>query len=401
MTDAATGNGLFVGVDRATLAAAFAGALRRAEVPTSVSAIARASEALGRIRVSDRGELYWALRITLIAEHDSIEVFDEVFAAVFDRQRPLRERSVSTNVVAGPDEANARLPVGSDAAAEGNGLPWATLPSVSTIEAEFDPGDALSLPELAPSLIAAIADRPFDQLDDAEIDAVATLLAQRIADWPTRRSRRHRPTGSGGRVAPRATMRRAMRRGGEVLTIERERPRRRERRVVAFIDVSGSMEPYARAYLHLLRPLVVAGRAEVFAFATEPHRITPALRTRSTAEVVQRLDETIVDRFSGTRIAASLAAVYRQRTWSNALRGSVVLVLSDGWETESPDELARVMRRISRVAKRVVWVNPRVAARDFEPRVAGMAAALPSCDALVSGHNAASVAAVFDAITAV
>lgn len=400
MNQSSNRSGLFIGVDRATFSAAFADALRRAGVPASVTAITRASAALGHVEVSDRSELYWALRVALVSRRDDIDVFDAVFDAVFDKQRPLRERTINVHVESSSDDEHVRLPTDSDAAAEADGLPWATLPSVSTFDAEFDAVDELTLPELAPTSVAAMAERPFDQLDEAEIDAVSTLLAQRVARWPTRRTRRHRSARSGGRVAPRATMRRAMRRGGEALTIERQRPRRRERRVVAFIDVSGSMEAYARAYLHLLRPLVVAGRAEVFAFATEPHRITAALRARSTAEVVRRLDDMIPDRFSGTRIAASLATIYRQRTWSNALRGSVVLVLSDGWETESADDLARVMQRISRIAKRVVWVNPRVAGRDFQPTVAGMAAALPSCDVLVSGHNAASVGAVFDAITA-
>jgi uncharacterized protein with von Willebrand factor type A (vWA) domain len=194
-------------------------------------------------------------------------------------------------------------------------------------------------------------------------------------------------------------MRDALDTGGEVLTLVHTRPRQRPRNVVAVIDVSGSMEAYARAYLHLTRPLAVEHRAEVFAFATHLSRITPAVRLRSPEHAIDRLSDAVGDRFSGTRLASSLHELLRHRTWNTLVRGAVVVVFSDGWDADDPATLERIMQRLARLAHRVVWVNPRAGAEGFEPTTGGMAAALPHCDDLVAGHNARSMAAVIEAMT--
>ncbi len=160
------------------------------------------------------------------------------------------------------------------------------------------------------------------------------------------------------------------------------------------------MEAYARAYLHLTRPLAVEHRAEVFAVATRLSRITPAVRLRSPEQAINRLSDAVGDRFSGTRLASNLHELLHHRTWNTLVRGAVVLIFSDGWDADDPAELEREMRRMARLAHRIVWVNPRAGADSFEPTTAGMAAALPHCDDLLAGHNARSMQAVIDAITA-
>ncbi len=165
------------------------------------------------------------------------------------------------------------------------------------------------------------------------------------------------------------------------------------------LDVSGSMEAYARAYLHLTRSLAIEHRAEVFALATELSRITPAVRVRSAREAIDGVTGVVGDRFSGTRLATSLHTLLRHRTWNTFVRGAVVVIFSDGWDADDPERLDRVMARLGRLAHRVVWVNPRAGAEVFEPTTAGMAAALPHCDEFLAGHNARSMFAVIEAIT--
>ena len=157
------------------------------------------------------------------------------------------------------------------------------------------------------------------------------------------------------------------------------------RRIVLLCDISGSMEPYARAYLQFL---TCAGRdAEAFVFATRLTRITRALATRSPERAIQRAAAAAPDWSSGTRIGDALQAFNDRHGRRGMARGAVIVILSDGWERGDPALVAREMERLARLAYRIVWVNPRVAAAGFAPRVGGMAAALPYIDALVSGHT--------------
>jgi uncharacterized protein with von Willebrand factor type A (vWA) domain len=164
-------------------------------------------------------------------------------------------------------------------------------------------------------------------------------------------------------------------------------------------DISGSMEPYARAYLQFLTCAAGAGPdAEAFVFATRLTRITRALQTRSPAQAIQRAAAAAPDWSSGTRIGEALRAFNDGWGRRGLARGAVVVILSDGWERDDPALVAREMERLGRLAHRIVWVNPRAAAPGFAPLAGGMAAALPHCDALLSGHNLAALEAVADAI---
>jgi uncharacterized protein len=166
-------------------------------------------------------------------------------------------------------------------------------------------------------------------------------------------------------------------------------------------DISGSMEPYARAYLQFLTSVAGSGpNAEAFVFATRLTRITRALASRSPELAIQRAAAAAPDWSSGTRIGDALRAFNDLHGRRGMARGAVIVILSDGWERGDPALVGREMQRLARLAYRIVWVNPRVAARGFSPRVGGMAAALEHCDALVSGHSLAAMEQVVEAVAA-
>jgi uncharacterized protein with von Willebrand factor type A (vWA) domain len=131
--------------------------------------------------------------------------------------------------------------------------------------------------------------------------------------------------------------------------------------------------------------------AEVFAFATTLTRLTPVLAHRSAEVAIEQATAKVVDRFGGTRIATNVQALMSS-THGGAVRGAVVIVGSDGWDSDTPQALAAAMARLHRRAHRVIWLNPRVAAPGFEPRVATMAAALPFCDRLLPADTFRSLA---------
>lgn len=398
---------LFAGVDRAIFAASFAQRLRNAKVDVAFTAIEHCSRALEAVGPLTRHDLYWLCRISYVTRRSQLEDFDRVFDAVFEPETgrvPTNRRGQQTADQSGEDErlVPLRRP-NEDLASAAASVPWATLPSI-TLESPADDNDdeflddESTIPELRPSGLAVKMDRSFDKLDEAELQRVGELLESAVPKWPQRRSRRRQTTHSRGPIEMRRSFRRAMRTGGDVVTMVHTEPRRRARRVVVLLDVSGSMESYSKAYLHLVRPLAINHRAEIFAFATDLTRITASVRERSPAEAIEQVTSAVDDRFAGTRVATSLRTLLHHRTWSTSVRGAVVVICSDGWDSDEPDLLERNMCRLSLLAHRVIWVNPRVAAQDFEPRTAGMAAALPYCDEFLAGNTGNAMSDVIDAI---
>jgi uncharacterized protein with von Willebrand factor type A (vWA) domain len=397
---------LFAGVDRAVFAASFAQKLRNARVDVAFTAIEHCSQALEAVGPLTLNDLYWLCRVSYVTRQNQLEDFDRVFDAIFEPAtgRVSADRRGQQN--ADPSSEDERLMplrrLDADLATEAASVPWATLPSVTLDSPPDDDDERLdeesTIPELRPSGLDVAMGRPFDMLDEAELQRVGELLESVMPNWPQRRSRRCQTTHSRGPIEMRRTFRRAMRTGGDVVSMVHTKPRLRPRRVVVLLDVSGSMESYARAYLHLLRPLAINHHGEIFAFATDLTRITASVRHRSATEAIEQVTSVVGDRFAGTRVATSLRTLLRHRTWSTLVRGAVVVICSDGWDADDPELLERSMRRLSLLAHRVIWVNPRVAAKDFEPRTAGMAAALPYCDEFLAGNTANATRDVIDAI---
>ncbi len=197
----------------------------------------------------------------------------------------------------------------------------------------------------------------------------------------------------------RRTLRGSLRTGGDPIRLARRHRRVVRRRLVLLCDISGSMEPYARAYLQFLTCAAGSSpRAEVFVFATRLTRLTRALASRSPERAIQRAAEAAPDWSSGTRIGDALKAFNDRHGRRGMARGAVVVILSDGWERGDPALVAREMERLARLAHRIVWVNPRAGASAFAVRAGGMVAALPHCDALVSGHSFEALGEVVAAI---
>jgi len=202
----------------------------------------------------------------------------------------------------------------------------------------------------------------------------------------------------GKRLDVRATLRRSIRAGDYPTRLAWRKRRQRPRHLVVICDISGSMEPYARAYLQFLQSAVGGSRAEAFVFATRLTRLTRVLRRAPALAVLQRAADAAPDWSGGTRIADALHAFNRGYGGQGLARGAVVVILSDGWEVGDAEAVGRETAALKRLAYRVIWVNPHKASPRFEPLTGGMAAALPHCDAFVSGHSLAAMDEVAEAI---
>jgi len=395
---------LLPGVDRAALAAAFGSKLRQAGVGVPTTALADLVSALAASPPALLDDLYWQMRVTLVRRHTDLPAFEKVFDAAF-RESDLggdphaRRRGLPGGPPPPAEDELVSVPSRSsqDDAEEG-GLPWHTLPR-STASPSSEGDDAILLPELLPSSLTGMADTPFDEFDAAQLAVLGRWLERASPAWPVRRSRRTRAGRRGESIALRATIAASGRAGFEpLLDLRRQRRVLRPRPLTLVTDVSASMQSYSAAYLHLMRAFARTGRAETFAFSTSLTRLTPALVHRSADTALALAEERVVDRYGGTHLARSLRDLLTSRHGST-LRGGVLVIASDGWDTDDPSELASVMARLQRRVRRIVWLNPRAGAAGFAPLVGSMAAALPFCDAFLPAHTVTALPEVFAAVS--
>lgn len=358
--------------DAVDAAVGFACALRRAGLEVSLTSALLYTEALSVCDVSNRDSLYWAGRACLVHRFEDVAAYDAVFGAYW-LGTPLKTVapaiSVTVPVVLQLDEADDDAP--------------------EDDESERD-GETITVRYSATETLAA---KDFADCSDDELEEARRLMARLRFCGPTRPSRRLEATRScRGRLDVRRTVRSAMRSGGETMRMHRRVSGRRPRRLVLLLDVSGSMERYARALLRLVHAAVAArGRVEAFALGTRLTRLTRELSSRDPDRALQAASAAVLDWSGGTRLGEGLRSFNDEWGCRGMARGAVVVVLSDGWDRGDPAEMSEQMQRLRRVAHRVVWVNPLKASPGYAPLARGMAAALPHVDDFVEGHNLESL----------
>ena len=348
-----------------------------------------------------RRRLYWTARGVFVSDRLQVRAFDAVFREVFGSTAAPGPPQAS------PDDDVRTEPAPPDARPEVDRSEAAVPdPSGAAIASTAGDGRETHGPEipvpLAPSDEEVLREKRFEELSPLELSQLNELMTRMRVATPLRRTRRAERYRHGERIDLRRTLRGSLRTGGDPVELRRRRRRVVPRRLVMLCDISGSMEPYARAYLQFLscagRAGVGGSRSEAFVFATRLTRLTRALGSRNPARAIQAAAATAPDWSSGTRIGDALKAFNDRHGRRGMARGAVIVILSDGWERGDPELVAREMERLSRLAHRIVWVNPRAVAEEFAPRAGGMAAALPYVDALVSGHSLDALNEVVDAI---
>ena len=296
-------------------------------------------------------DLYWAGRQTLVGRPEELPVYDRLFAQWFGGVRPAA--AVRTS------------------------------------------GVLVEEVELAPaSREEVLRTKSFAGCSPEELAEIARLMARLRLAVPQRRTRRRAPDRRGDPDL-RRTLRRAFRTGGDPVERCRRERRRRQRRLVLLLDVSGSMSDYSRALVLFAHSALRADRRwEAFCFGTRLTRVTRALAGADPDDALRRAADEVVDWEGGTRIGDSLARFLDEYGHAGLARGAVVVICSDGLEVGDPEVLATAMARLARLAHRVVWLNPLKEDPAYEPLVRGMRAALPHVDLFLSGHNIASLEAL-------
>jgi hypothetical protein len=386
------------GGDLAEVSARFGAALRQAGLPAGPGRCERFAAAVTVARPDSLRALYLCALATLVSSQDEARLLREVFTLVFgDPDGPGRPSAGRTE----PDtvgQSSPATPAGLlEQAAQVARQHAAGLEAGSQDDEDRPAEQEIEHPYLG-SEVDRLAAKDFAELSAAELESLAALMRAITLAVPLRRSRRDRRRPGGPRTDLRATLRQARRTGGDPYALIGRSPARRPRRLVVLCDISGSMEPYARAMIQLLYCAAGGARAEVFSFATRLTRLTPALARSAPGPAIERAGQAAPDWLGGTRIGAALREFNDSWGRRGMARGAVILIVSDGWDTGDPAQLRKEMERLSLVAFRIVWVNPRTKSSSFQPLAGGMAAAWPHCDAVVSAHTVRALRQLTDAL---
>lgn len=355
----------------AEIAVAFTRVLRGAGLKVPIDCSHAFAEALCAVGLDDRSGTYWAGRATLARRPEDIDLYDRAFAVFFDRKvatAPADDDPEPESVTIAVDSDDED---GDDTDAEA-----ADVTDDPVVELRFSATEVLRQKDFA------------EYSDDELVHAQELMSRLRLIGAPRASLRLGPSKGVTARPDIRRTMQAAIRSGGEPIARHFRRPSQRLRRLVLLLDVSGSMEPYARALLRFVHA-AVAGRQKVEAFAlgTRLTRITRELASRDPDLAVAAASQRVADWSGGTRLGDGIRAFNDEWGVRGLARNSIVVVLSDGWDRGDPLELAEQMQRLHRVTHRLIWVNPLKVTPGYAPLARGMAAALPHVDRFVEGHS--------------
>ena len=380
----------------------FARALRSAGLPVGPARVLDAIRAVEAAGFSHKQDFYHILQACFVSRAEHRVVFAQIFRLFWRDPRYLEHMIAAlTPAIRGVQEERRAKPAekrAAEALLEGaNQNVEQPEQDEDGSEIEIDASRTMSGEERLRSL-------DFEQMSNAEMAQAKQMLARLSLPVKPLRSRRLQAAHQGNIIDLRATLRRAMREGGEMQTLSRKSQRQRWPNLVVLCDISGSMSHYSRAMLHFLHAVSSqkgAGWAKVhaFTFGTRLTNITRHLRARDVDAALAAAGAEAQDWEGGTRIGDCLHIF--NRDWSRRVmgQGAVVLLITDGLDRDDPDALAREMERLHLSARQVIWLNPLLRWDGFAPKARGIAAMLPHVDSFRAGHNVASLEGLAQAIS--
>ena len=367
----------------------FARVLRAAGLPIGPGKVIDAIHALEQTGLGRRDDFYWSLHAVFVNRRDQRELFDQAFH-VFWRNPQILERMMSmvlptAQLGEGETPKSDISPRIAEALTAG-ATPQDDIKTRETEEVEFDATLTFSQDEV-------LREMDFEKMTASEIEAAKLAMRRMrlpIMEIPTRR---FRPDKTGARADMRATLRTALRSGGDIIPMRWRRRRQRKPPIVVLCDISGSMERYARMLLHFMHAITNdRDRVHTFLFGTRLTNVTRYLRNKDIDVALEQVTDAVVDWSGGTRIGQCLHDF--NRDWSRRVltQGAVVILITDGLDREGGEGLPKEMDRLHRSSRRLIWLNPLLRYDQFEPKSQGIRAILPHVDDFRPVHNLESLA---------
>ena len=369
-----------LGERRATLAenlVQFGRVLKTADFDVASGRVIDAARSLALIDLGNRDDFRTALRCNLVSHVEDFPLFDLLFDTYWrsdrraDRDVLPRTRWSEGGQPRRPGRNTGRnLPIHSSTAHE----PDSDNPAGTYSDAHL------------------LTVKDFSTFTDEDVRRARRVIQQMAPKLATALSRRTRVSRRGGPVDLRRSLRRSIKHGGEVLELYRQRRRVTDLRVVMLCDVSGSMDVYSRFLVQFLYAMQTKLRhVSTFVFSTRLNEVTHLLKTRSYDQALAQIRAEVDSWSGGTSIGASLYTFDRRYGKTRLSGRTVVIIISDGWDRGDTTLIGKAMSSIKRRSHKIIWLNPLLGGRDYQPVAKGMAAALPYIDYFLPVHNLASL----------
>lgn len=381
--------------------------LRNAGLRITPSQIQNMLLALAEVSWSNRDDVYYAARATCVSHANERALFDEIFTQFWRRWRSSSGLQVMLGGEPIADLFGAKAPEPQQGENTPENEDGKEKTDLSLEDNNSDEGTETKLSDQKPDRVLMFSPREvlrtkdFGAFSHDELAEARRLLEAKPWTASKRRSRRWTRAKRGPRLDQRRTVRDAMRREGEVRNFFWRKQGQTPRPLVVLCDISGSMDRYTRMLLHFLHTLARGSFAhlEAFVFSTRLTRITPLLRHRDADTAIQMVRPAVEDWGGGTRIGEAIATFNRR--WARRVlgRGAVVLIISDGWDRGDVNELTHELAALQRRTHRLIWLNPLLGMRGYQPLTRGMSAALPFIDQFLPIHNIASLEALGETLS--
>ena len=335
-----------------------------------------ATAALQIIDATDRDEVFLSLRSILTTSVDDFQVFAEVFKRFWNRSH-LRASNATVRMQTSSPRQTAK------------GLAFFLKHWGSSVGTGAQP---VKVPGASDTDSAAKKD--FSDFTNEELEEVSRLARRMVRRLARKPSRRWRPVKRGSRVNLRRSLRLSLKTGGELIELVYKDRRPKRTKLVVICDVSGSMDMYSRLLLQFIYGLQNSfAKVESFVFATSLARITGDLKNKTYQRALDRLSANVRGWSGGTRIGASLV-MFNEQWLRRVDKRTVIIILSDGWDTGEPEQLAAALALLRNRAGRLIWLNPLLGNNDYAPVTRGMQAALPFINVFAPAHDLASLRAL-------
>ena len=337
-----------------------------------------------------REDWYWTMSAVLLSRQEQRPIFDQAFR-IFWRDPKLAERMMS--LLLPQAHGRAAKPEEQQSQRLTDALYSQKPESPETEKLELEARLTFSSREV-------LSHMDFDTMSAAELAQAKKMLAELRLPLPLIRTRRKKPSRKGKAIDLRRTLRESLREGGAIIPLVRSRPTELHPPLVVLCDISGSMNPYSRMFLHFLHAITNdRDRVSVFVFGTRLTNITRQLRHRDVDVAMAKVAEAIKDWSGGTRIGASLREFNYKWARRTLGQNACVLLVSDGLDREAGEGLGEEMERLAKSCRQLIWLNPLLRYEKFEARPAGVRAMLPHVDLFLPVHNLKSLIDLSRALT--
>ncbi|MBB5691098.1 hypothetical protein FHS88_003241 [Roseomonas alkaliterrae] len=359
---------------------AFTRLLRRTGLPLGPGEAIAGLEALTTVDIADRRQVHAALRAVMVHRHEHFDLFDQAFL-LFWRDPEAAAHAAAMALMDGNKPKEEKAPPVSRRIAEAmqQNAPKPKPPAEPPRQHDMT---------FTVSERERLQQMDFEAMSAAEIAAAKQEIRRLVLPLDAQRTRRFRPDPLGPSADLRATLRRSLRTGGDVLDLARRRRLTRPPPLVALCDISGSMSRYAQILLHFLHAVANdRDRVHTFLFGTRLTNVTRQLRHRDPEIAFEMVSHIVPDWSGGTRIGESLALF--NRLWARRVlgQGAVVLLITDGLDREGAKGLAEAAERLRASCRRLIWLNPLLRFAGFQPKSQGIRALLPHVDEFRPVHS--------------